>query len=161
MWIMGGGSKRWPRWDLVVTHDHGPPRGIRRTVTRGQGDHAPIRFAPGAIGDDRDPRASPQPRFLVTDWRTELLFGEVEVLVPAKFPFGCPVARIAPYASVSHIHLMFDTHQILLAEGVCSKSVFPGVWFWPATPIPARRSSGCSPPNPSAPRAMAKPRTAC
>ncbi len=114
--------------DLVMTYDHGaqPLRWIGQTVTRGQGDHAPICFAPGAIGNDRALRVSPQHRMLVTDWRAELLFGEAEVLVPAKFLVGCPGVTVAPCGAVTYLHLMFDSYEMVLADGAWSESFFPG-----------------------------------
>ncbi len=114
--------------DLVMTHDHGAQalRWIGRTGTRGQGDHAPIRFAPGSIGNDRALRVSPQHRMLVTDWRAELLFGEAEVLVPAKFLVGRPGVTVAPCAALTYVHLMFDRHEMIFAGGAWSESFFPG-----------------------------------
>ncbi len=114
--------------DLVMTHAHGPQplRWIGQTATFGQGDHAPICFAPGSVGNDRALRVSPQHRMLVVDWRAELLFGEAEVLVPAKFLVGCPGVTVAPCEAVTYFHLMFDRHEMVLADGAWSESFFPG-----------------------------------
>lgn len=114
--------------DLVITHDRGPQplRWIGRAVTRGQGNHAPISFASGVLGNDRVLRVSPQHCMYLSSWQAELLFGEAEVLVPAKFFVGCPGVAVAPCADLVYYHLMLDRHDMVLAEGSWAESFFPG-----------------------------------
>ena len=45
---------------------------------------APVVFAAGAIGNDRELAVSPQHRMLVSGPMAEALYGESEVMVPAK-----------------------------------------------------------------------------
>ena len=42
-------------------------------------DLQPVEFAPGAIGNARPLRVSPQHRILLNDWRAQVFFGEDEV----------------------------------------------------------------------------------
>ncbi|GAB4382161.1 Hint domain-containing protein [Albidovulum sp.] len=114
--------------DLVLTEDHGPQplRWIGRREVEAEGDFAPIRIARGAMGNGRTLFVSPMHRMLVRGWRAELLFGEAEVLVSAKFLVGTPGIRRAPMPRVTYLHLLFDRHEIVLAEGAPSESFHPG-----------------------------------
>lgn len=114
--------------DMVLTLDHGP-QAIRWVGARdvpGQGSFAPIRFAPGALGNGRELLVSPQHRMLVTGWRAELLFGAPEVLVAAvHLANGRSITR-APRARVRYVHLLFDRHELVWSEGALSESFHPG-----------------------------------
>lgn len=117
--------------DRVLTLDRGPQRLVwvgRRTV-RGTGRFAPVRFAPGVVGNARALEVSPQHRMLVRGWRAELLFGEPEVLVAAVHLVDGDRITRAPRPEVTYIHLMFDRHEIVLAGGVPSESFNPGIAF--------------------------------
>jgi len=114
--------------DLVVTRDHGP-RPIRwsgqRTVP-GVGAFAPIRIVAGALGDHGTLRVSPQHRILLDGWRAQVYLGEDEVLCPAHMLVdGDRICR-APCATVTYVHFMFDSHEIVTAEGLESESFFLG-----------------------------------
>ncbi len=89
----------------------------------------PVRIAKGALGaglPERDMLVSPQHRMLMSGPRTELLFGEREVLVAATHMVGMPgIARVYP-RQISYIHLLFDQHEILRADGAWSESFQPG-----------------------------------
>jgi len=114
--------------DPVTTMDNGVQhiRWIGRRKVRGQGDFAPIRFMPGAIGNARELRVSPQHRMLVRGWRAELVFGESEVLIAAKHLVNGDTIHIAPCDEVEYIHLCFDQHEVIFAEGVETESFHPG-----------------------------------
>lgn len=114
--------------DLVETLDHGPRpvRWVGRRVVDGRGAYAPVRFDPGAIGNSRVLRVSPQHRMLVAGWRVELHFAETEVLVPAKHLVNGDTIRIEPCDAVEYVHLCFDRHEILRAEGALAESFLPG-----------------------------------
>ena len=114
--------------DLVETLDHGTKPlvwvGGRRVAA--SGTLAPIRFAPGAIGNDTALLVSPQHRMLVTGWRAELLYGQDEVLVPAKALVNGDTINRQPMDEVSYHHILFDSHEIVMSEGVLSESFHPG-----------------------------------
>lgn len=76
--------------DLVRTLDNGL-QPVRWAGTRGVSaleKRAPIRFAPGALGNTRELSVSPQHKMLVSGWRAELYFGEEELLVAALHPIN-------------------------------------------------------------------------
>jgi hypothetical protein len=89
----------------------------------------PVFIARGALGADlpeRDMMVSPQHRMLITGPRAELLFGENEVLVAAKHLVGMAGVEQRVSKSVSYIHILFDEHEIVRADGAWSESFQPG-----------------------------------
>jgi len=117
--------------DLVSTKDHGPQpvRWIGTRKVAGQGEFAPILFKAGAIGNTRDLRVSPQHRMLLQDWRAELFFGEDEVLCAANKLLNDSTILKAPCDEVDYIHLMFDAHEVIFAEGAPSESLLVGEYL--------------------------------
>ena len=114
--------------DKVTTLDHGnrPIKWIGKRTVPAQGNLAPILFAKGAIGNTRELLVSPQHRILINNWRAELLFGEAEVLVAAKHLVNDKdICRVIG-GDVTYIHIMFDQHEIVFAEGAPSESFYPG-----------------------------------
>lgn len=125
------------RGDLVLTRDNGyrPIRWLgRRDLTYeellAEPRFCPVCIAKGALGDglpERDMMVSPQHRLLVSGPWAELLFGEHEILVAAKHLVGKPGVEQRMTQGVSYIHLLFDSHEILRADGAWSESFQPGV----------------------------------
>ncbi len=114
--------------DKVGTADHGlqPIRWIGKRTVEGTGRMAPVEFEPGAIGNFRKLRVSPQHRMLTTSWANDLHFGNPQVLVAAKFMVNDTTIRQVPCLSVTYFHLMFDRHEIIFAEGVATESLHLG-----------------------------------
>ncbi|PWJ20392.1 peroxidase family protein [Jannaschia seohaensis] len=112
----------------VWTLDHGlrTVRWVGRTEVRAEGRLAPIRFAPGALGNARALEVSPQHRMLVESSLSELFFGAAQVLAPAHAFLGRPGVTRRTGGTVTYIHLLFDRHEIVLAEGIPSESFHPG-----------------------------------
>lgn len=114
--------------DLVTTMDNGA-QAIRWTGRRavvGQGDFAPIRFAPNALHNEEELLVSPQHRMLVTGWKAELLFGESEILVAAKHLVNGDLIHRLPMRETVYHHILFDAHEIVFAQGIPSESFHPG-----------------------------------
>ncbi|NUB43318.1 Hint domain-containing protein [Fertoebacter nigrum] len=122
--------------DRVLTRDNGyqvirwaGSRRLGRADLLAQPHMNPVLIRAGALGDalpERDMQVSPQHRMLITGPRAEMFFGEHEVLVAATHLVGLTgVARIAP-RDVTYIHLMFDRHEIIRADGAWSESFQPG-----------------------------------
>ena len=122
--------------DLVSTMDHGPQplRWIGRVRVPGTILRHDPRFRPVIVRRDafgpgspcRDMRLSQQHRVLVSGWRAELLFGEDEVLVPVTKLTNDTSIRIDPAtAPLTYVHLLFDRHEIVWADGLPSESYFP------------------------------------
>jgi hypothetical protein len=115
------------RGDFVLTQDDGPQpiRWIGRQTVRASGALAPVRFARGALGNDRDLLVSPQHRMLVGQAGRDGI-GQNEVLVPALALVDDFRITIAFGGMVTYHHMMFDRHQLVMANGVPSESFHPG-----------------------------------
>ncbi len=115
--------------ELVVTLDGGPRplRWVGGATVAGIGPFAPVVFAPGALGNVRPLVLSALHRVLIDDWRAQLYFGEDAVLVAARHLVGWPgvVRRMVP--RITYVHLLFERHEIVLAEGVRCESLHPDV----------------------------------
>lgn len=114
--------------DRVWTRDNGfrSLRWVGRRVVPGTGRFAPLRLAAGAFGNERALLVSPQHRILLTGWRAELAFGEPEVLAAAAHLQDGGSVRAAPCPRVTYLHIAFDRHEIVLAEGMMTESLLPG-----------------------------------
>ena len=111
--------------DLIVTADHGlqPLRWIGQRAVPGTGHLAPVRFAARTLGNRRDLLVSPQHRMLLQDWRAEMYFGRAQVLVAAKHLVNGTTIRHAPQARITYVHLAFDRHEVIFAEGCPCESL--------------------------------------
>ncbi|WP_068309682.1 Hint domain-containing protein [Aliiruegeria sabulilitoris] len=89
----------------------------------------PILIPAGSLGDnlpERDMMVSPNHRMLVANDRTSLYFAEHEVLVAAKHLVGRNGIKRLPQLQTTYIHLMFDRHEVVLADGSWTESFQPG-----------------------------------
>lgn len=123
--------------DLVITADRGArpvawvfnkawtPRDIRERPTL-----APVRIRMGALGPGlpvRDLLVSQQHRVLVQGRIARRIFLTDEVLVPAKFLLPLPgVDLVFPDHRIAYFHVMLSRHEILIAEGVWTESLYLG-----------------------------------
>ncbi len=114
--------------DLVNTLDNGPQplawAGGERIA--GTGPNAPVRIAPGVLGNVRELVVSQNHRMLLHGAKAELMFGQPEVLVAAKHLVDHQKIRIVEQAQVHYFHLLFDHHQIIFAEGCPTESLHLG-----------------------------------
>lgn len=114
--------------DRVVTRDNGMQRlrwvGLRCVTTQTDDDDRAVQVSAGALGKDvpiRDLVLSPRHRVLVTGARPQLSFDVAEVFVQAgHLPQARPVA-----GQNTHLQLMFDRHEVVLANGVWCESFHP------------------------------------
>ncbi|WP_299076025.1 Hint domain-containing protein [uncultured Ruegeria sp.] len=111
----------------IVTKDNGlqPIRWIGSARRFAAGELAPVVFEKGAVGNTRVLKLSPQHRLLISGWRAELLFGEDEVLVPAKALVNDRSIFFERGGYVDYYHILFDTHEIIYSDGVPTESLFP------------------------------------
>ena len=114
--------------DLVLTMDGGlqPVLWIGASTVAGTGDHAPIHFAPGAIGNSRALRVSPQHRILLSGWETEVVCGQAEVLAAAKHLVNGTTIAPRPQARITYYHLLLPCHHLIWSDGCWTESFFPG-----------------------------------
>lgn len=123
--------------DLVETLDHGarPVRwvGIRRLCSSdlvAAPSLRPIRIAQGALGSGRptaDLLVSPQHRVLIRSRIARRMFDAEEVLVAARQLLSLPgITQETTAHTVTYVHLLFDRHELILANGAAAESLFTG-----------------------------------
>jgi hypothetical protein len=120
--------------DLVTTLANGSQplrwvgtRALTAADLRARPELCPIRIEAGVLGNARPLLVSPQHRVLISDWQAQVYFGEDQVLIAAKaLENGRTIRPILPEAGVVYCHLLFDRHEVILAEGALSESFHPG-----------------------------------
>ncbi len=114
--------------DLVTTVDHGPQPliWVGRTTVEAEGKLAPVQFQAGVLGLDQPLLVSPQHRMLIEDWRAPLLFGHPEALIAAHCLVNGDTVKRVEGGQVDYIHLLFERHEIIFANGAKSESYYPG-----------------------------------
>ncbi len=90
----------------------------------------PVRINAGALGSgfpERDLLVSRQHRILVSSRIVSRMFATDQVLIAAIRLVGLPGIRIDNgQQEVTYIHLMFDQHEVIYAEGAPVESLYPG-----------------------------------
>jgi len=114
--------------DMVQTKDNSLQelRWIGSRKVPAKDSLAPIMIKAGAMANDRDLLVSPQHRMVVEGWKPELLFGEREVLAAAKHLVNNDTIYVQSGGMVEYFHMLFDTHEIVFANGAASESFHPG-----------------------------------
>lgn len=149
--------------DLVTTLDHGPRilRWSGGLLRLGIGRAAPVRIAAGAFGPglpQRDVLISRQHRVLLSSWFAKLYFGEAQILVPAVRLVGLPGITCQPQLRIiAYHHLLLDAHQVILAEGLPSESLFASARAIKGLPPEARREILALMPHLGGPDASPRP----
>lgn len=111
---------------LVQTADNGfrPLIWAGRWRVPGTGEAAPIRIAHEALGNERSFEVSPEHRMVIRP-----RFGpkrDQELLVPARALLDRPGISSAPRPRVEWLHLLFEEHEVIFAEGIRAESLQPG-----------------------------------
>ena len=123
--------------DLIDTIDRGPVplmlirrRQVSRDHLADHPRHAPIRIPPSSLGPGLPRsllRVSPQHRVLLSSKVVSRMFGDREVLSPAAQLVGnCGITREEVRETIEYIHLLFDHHAIILANGLPVESLYLG-----------------------------------
>ena len=115
--------------DLVLTRDNGlqPVRWAGQRTVSGRGKLAPIRLRKGLItGQQADLLVSPQHRFLMQGYKIEMYTGSTEALVAARHLTSTDLAFREERHEVTYVHILFDQHEVILAEGAPTESFHPG-----------------------------------
>lgn len=122
--------------DLVQTKDNGPQalrwigaRRISGARLYTMPELRPVRLRANALGagnPDADLIVSPHHRMLVSGKAARALFNADEVLVAAKdLVNDQSIVVDRTHREVLYIHLLFDTHQIIVANGLETESFHP------------------------------------
>ncbi|MFG6083375.1 Hint domain-containing protein [Paracoccus litorisediminis] len=131
--------------DLVMTADHGPQkiRWIGSSETLAKGKLAPVRICAAALGNGlprRDLLVSRQHRMLVRSRIARNMFLAEEVLISAIKLTELPGILVdESLGAVTYFHMLFDSHEIVLAEGAESESLHTGPVAMAAIPDAARQ----------------------
>ncbi len=123
--------------DLVITADSGLQaiRWIGTKYISGARLQAhphlrPIRIKAHAFGHnrpDRDLLVSQQHRMFLKSKQAQLMFGETEILVPAKSLVNDKTIMVDSLVrQANYIHILFDRHELVQANGSWSESFHPG-----------------------------------
>lgn len=123
--------------DLVLTRDNGaqPLRwiGMRRLDSIDLRLHAnlrPVRIKAAALGSnmpEKDLVVSPQHRVLVRSRIAEKMFGQFEVLVAAKQLLQLDGVELdEDLDEITYVHMLFDQHEIVMANGTAAESLYLG-----------------------------------
>jgi Ca2+-binding RTX toxin-like protein len=122
--------------DRVLTRDNGfrtvrwtGAKTLRAADLRAAPQLQPVRIRRDAFGPGvpaRDLLVSRQHRMLMTGARAELMFGESEVLACAGHLVGHPGVTVSPVTEVTYLHILFDGHEVVRANGCWSESFQPG-----------------------------------
>lgn len=103
----------------------------------------PVRITAGALGDGlpkRDLLVSRQHRMLVRSRVAERMFGKREALVSAIRLTALPGIYVdESVTKVEYVHILFDQHEVIFAEGAASESLFTGPEALKSVPKAARR----------------------
>ena len=89
----------------------------------------PILIQQGALGNglpEHDMLVSPNHRVLVANDKTALYFEEREVLVAAKHLTGLDGVDEVDANGVAYVHVMFESHEVILSNGAWTESFQPG-----------------------------------
>jgi hypothetical protein len=122
--------------DMVVTRDHGLQeiRWIGKKHVTGARLYAYPNLRPIVIEKDtygpnvpyKDLMVSPQHRILIDHSDVALLFGDTEVLAPAKGLINNTSVYVNETArSVTYFHILFDQHEVIYSNGLPTESFQP------------------------------------
>ncbi len=111
--------------DRVLTRDDGPRpvRWIGQSTVRAVGEFAPIRIRAGAMNNAGDLLVSPDHRLFVYQRSDALGAGRSEVLIRARHLVNGDTVVQEDGGFVDYFQLLFDTHQIIYAEGIAAETL--------------------------------------
>ncbi len=111
--------------DTVLTRDDGLQkiRWIGHATVRATGEFAPIRIKAGTLHNENDLRVSPDHRLFVYQRSDAVGAGRNEVLVRARHLVNGDSVVQEDGGFVDYYQLVFDTHQIIYAEGIAAETL--------------------------------------
>lgn len=112
---------------MVMTYDQGaqPVRWVGRRRMRAVGAMAPVHIAANTFGDHAALEVSQNHRILRSGPAISLLFAEHAVLVAAKHMVDNRQVTLRTSGWVEYVHVLFDDHQLVWANGLLSESLYP------------------------------------
>lgn len=122
--------------DMVLTRDDGAQQvhWIGASTVRAVGEFAPIRIKAGTLHNENDLRVSPDHRLFIYQRSDALGAGRNEVLVRARHLVNGDTVVQEDGGFVDYFQLLFDTHQIIYAEGIAAETLLVDPRTRPALP---------------------------
>lgn len=122
--------------DRVLTRDDGPQeiRWIGQSTARAVGELAPIRIAAGVLHNSHDLLLSPEHRLFIYQRSDELGLGRSELLIRARHLINGTTITREQGGFVEYFQLLFDSHQIIYAEGIAAETLLLDDRTRPALP---------------------------
>ena len=111
--------------DRILTRDDGVQtlQWVDTSTTRAVGEFAPIRIAAGTLNNTADLLVSPDNRLFIYQRTDELGAGRSELLVKARHLVNGTTVTEDKGGFVDYFQLLFDSHQIIYAEGIAAESM--------------------------------------
>ena len=118
--------------DRVITRDRGYQRILwtGSTTHRALGTVAPILIRRGTLNNQRDLLVSPGHQVLLVGPAAELVTGENEVLVSARFLVNGHDVIQRSGGVAEYFQILFENHELILSEGCWTESFHPGRVDW-------------------------------
>ncbi|SHJ66954.1 Hint domain-containing protein [Shimia gijangensis] len=111
--------------DRVLTRDDGAQevRWIGSLTMRAVGEFAPILITAGTLNNTGDLMVSPDHRLFIYQRRDRIGAGRSELLVRARHLVNGDTVKNVEGGFVDYFQLLFDTHQIIFAEGISAETM--------------------------------------
>jgi len=111
--------------DRVLTRDDGVQniRWIGQNTVRATGEFAPICIKAGTLNNSNDLIVSPDHRLFIYQRTDEVGAGRSELLVKARHLVNEETVIRQDGGFVDYFQLLFDSHQIIYAEGIAAESM--------------------------------------
>ena len=128
--------------DRILTRDAGaqPLRWIGHSTQRAIGDFAPVLIRAGALNNAEDLRVSPDHRLFVYQRTDRIGAGRAELRVRARHLINNDSVVQDVGGFVDYFQLLFDTHQIVYAEGIAAETLRLDRRTQPAVPVETQES---------------------
>lgn len=130
--------------DRVLTRDDGVQavRWIGQTTVRAVGDFAPIKIQAGTLNNEHDLIVSPDHRLFIYQRSDEVGAGRAEILVKARHLVNGSSVTVMDGGFVDYFQLLFDSHQIVYAEGIAAETMLIDTRTKPVLPDELSASLG-------------------
>jgi len=130
--------------DRVLTRDDGVQkiRWIGQNTVRAVGDFAPIKIHAGTLNNDHDLIVSPDHRLFIYQRSDEIGAGQSEVLVKARHLVNGMTVTVMDGGFVDYFQLLFDSHQIIYAEGIAAETMLIDTRTKPVLPADLSAAMG-------------------
>lgn len=111
--------------DRILTRDDGVQRirWIGESTVRAVGEFAPILITAGTLNNEHDLLVSPDHRLFIYQRSDEVGAGRSELLVKARHLVNETTVRVMDGGFVDYFQLLFDSHQIIYAEGIAAETM--------------------------------------